>query len=71
MVLRFQYIGVFNFRYTIFLCLKLGIKHTGVFLILVCYTIFSIVFGILQGSYFGDFCSGAPRAREAPVDGAP
>ena len=22
-----QYIGVFNFRYTIFLCLKLGIKY--------------------------------------------
>ena len=53
-----QYIGVFNFRYTVFLCLKLGIKYsvtttccityTMFFLILVFYTSFSIMFW-----YFG------------------
>ena len=69
-MVRIVYIGVFNFTYTIFLCLKLGMKDSlrnnfgykvyVVFLILVFYTIFSIVFDILQGSYFGDFCSGAP-----------
>ena len=53
-----QYIGVFNFRYTVFLCLKLGIKYsvtttccityTMFFLILVFSTSFSIMFW-----YFG------------------
>ena len=60
--LGIQYIGVFNFRYTLFLCLKLGIKYSlttnfgyikyiVVFLILVFYTIFSIIFGILEGLF--------------------
>ena len=54
-----QYIGLFNFRYTVFLCLKLGIEYSlmtnfgskvyCVFLILVFYTSFSIIFGILEG----------------------
>ena len=44
-----QYIRVFNFRYTVFLCLKLGIKYTEFFLVLVFYTSFSIVFGMLEG----------------------
>ena len=51
--------------YKVFPQLILGINHTVVFLILAFYTIFNIVFGILQGSYFGDFCSEALRAREA------
>ena len=58
-----QYIGVFNFRYTVFLCLNLGIKYsvtttccikyTMFFLILVFYTSFSIMFW-----YFGRYISG-------------
>ena len=50
-----QYIWVFNFRYTVFLCLKLGIKYAPtinfgykvyrVFLNLVFYTSFSVIFG--------------------------
>ena len=52
--LGIQFIGVFNFRYTVFLCLKLGIKYSGphdqilgirytvFFLILVFYKSFSI-----------------------------
>ena len=58
-----QYIGVFNFRYTVFLCLNLGIKYsvtttccikyTMFFLILVFYTSFSIIFW-----YFGRYISG-------------
>ena len=27
--LGIQFIGVFNFRYTVFPCLKLGIKYSG------------------------------------------
>ena len=49
--LGIQYIGEFNFRYTLFLCLKLGIKYIVVFLILVFHTIFSIIFGILEGLF--------------------
>ena len=58
--------GIFNFKYIGFLCLKLGIKYslttnfscnfrsvkyTVVFLILVFYTSFSIIFGILEGLF--------------------
>ena len=39
--LGIQYIGVFNFRYTVFLCLKLGIKYS-----------LSINFGYLQSNYY-------------------
>ena len=39
--LGIQYIGVFNFRYTVFLCLKLGIKYS-----------LSINFGYLQINYY-------------------
>ena len=46
-----QYIWVFNFRYTVFLCLKLGIKYTAFFLILVFYTSFSVIFGVLEGLF--------------------
>ena len=57
-----QYIGKFNFRYTVFyICGNLGIKHslttnlgekyTVVFLILVFYTSFSIIFDILEGLF--------------------
>ena len=48
-----QYIVVFNFRYTVFLCLKLGITYTVFFLILVFYMSFSIIFGILEGLFPG------------------
>ena len=56
-----QYIWVFNFRYTVFLCSKLGIKNspqpilgitqTVFFLILVFYASFSVIFGILEGLF--------------------
>ena len=62
-VLGVQYIGVFNFRYTVLLCLNLGInysvtttcciKYTMFFLILVFYTSFSIM-----SWYFGRYISG-------------
>ena len=49
--LGIQYIRVFNFRYTVFLCLKLGIKYNVLFLILVFYTRLNIIFGILEGLF--------------------
>ena len=63
-LLGIQYIGVSNFRYTVFLCLKLGIEYSlmtnfgykvyRVFfflLILVFYTSFSTMFGILEALF--------------------
>ena len=43
-----QYIGVFNFR-SGYSQLIFGIKYTVVLLILVFYSSFSIIFGILEG----------------------
>ena len=64
-LLGIQYIGVSNFRYTVFLCLKLGIEYSLMtnfgykvyrvffffFLILVFYTSFSTMFGILEALF--------------------
>ena len=66
-VLVKQYI---NFRYTGFLCLKLdihswlilGLEYTVVFLILVFYTSFSIIFGILEGLFRVFWYSTTPPA---------
>ena len=64
--LGIQYIWVFNFRYTVFLCLQLGKKYSlttnfgykvypQFFVILVFYMRFSVIFGIYWKVYFGYF----------------
>ena len=64
-LLGIQYIGVSNFRYTVFLCLKLGIEYSLMtnfgykvyrffffyLLILVFYTSLSTMFGILEALF--------------------
>ena len=62
--------SIINFRYTGFLCLKLhihswlilGLEYTVVFLILVFYTSFSIIFGILEGLFRVFWYSTTPPA---------
>ena len=59
--LGIQYIWVFDFRYTVFLCLKLdvkyslmnnfGYKYNVIFLILIFYTSSSVIFDILEGLF--------------------
>ena len=75
--LGIQYIGVFNFRYTVLLFLKLdikyssrpilGIKYTVSFLILVFYMSFSIIFGILEGLFQVFWYSTTPPPPADPV----
>ena len=63
--LGIQYTGVFNFRYTVFIqsWLIWGIKYTVVSIILVFYTSFRTIFGILEGVFLVFWYSNTPPNR--------